>query len=337
MRHFKLRPYVTNVVGLTISLAGTAALGVAEAPPLERVQVIPLKGPIGRLDHLALDSVHHRLFIANMANASLDVVDLEAGKLVKQIPEQKGIQGVAYAPDLDRIFVGNGAANACNVFDGRDYRLLKTVSLEDADNVRYDAAKLRIFVSHRGKGLAVIDAKSLILIAGIKLPAEPEGFQLELGGARIFLNTPSSRQVVVIDREKREVGARYTLTEAGSNFPLALDEAGRRLFVGCRKKPSVFVLDMDSGKELASVAIPGDTDDLFFDGKRKRIYASCGEGFLAVIDRKGADKYELLQKISTVKLARTSLYDPARGRLYLVVPRRADREGPEVWVYRANP
>ena len=56
-----------------------------------------------------------------MANASLDVVDLKAGKLVKQVAGQKKAQGVAYAADLDRIFVGCGGDGACRVFDGKDY------------------------------------------------------------------------------------------------------------------------------------------------------------------------------------------------------------------------
>src|SRR5207248_4918821 len=78
---------------------------------LKLVQTIPLDGAAGRLDHMALHSKGERLFVANLSNNSLDVVDLKAGMLIKQIPDQKKIQGVAYAPDLDRIFVGNGEAD----------------------------------------------------------------------------------------------------------------------------------------------------------------------------------------------------------------------------------
>src|SRR5947199_347599 len=79
-----------------------------------------------------------RLFVANLSNDSLDIVDLKAGKLLKQIPGQGKIQGVAYAPELDRLFVGNGQDGVCNVFDGKDYSLLRSFKLPDADNVRYD-------------------------------------------------------------------------------------------------------------------------------------------------------------------------------------------------------
>ena len=53
-----------------------------------------------------------------------------------------------------------------------------------------------------------------------------------------------------------------------------------------------------------------------------------------------ADRYESLGTIATVKRARTSIFNPETGHLYLAVPRTADRpdqENPEVWVYQARP
>src|SRR5262249_34206103 len=152
--------------------------------------------------HLALDAKHDRLFVANMANSSLDIVDLKAGKLQRQIPGQKKIQGIAYAADLDRIFVGNGEDGVCNVFDGRNYNLLNSAKLDDADNVRFDPATHRVYVAHAEKALAVLDGKTLEVLADIRLPGSPEAFQLERGRARLYLNTPSPSQVLAIDTAK---------------------------------------------------------------------------------------------------------------------------------------
>jgi hypothetical protein len=269
----------------------------SDQAPLVRVQIINLKGPNSRLDHLALDANHKRLFVANMANASLDIVDLTEDRLVKQISGQKGIQGIAYSPDLNRIFVGVGEDGVCNIFDGASYRLLKSIPLPDADNVRYEPRTGRVYVGHAEKALAVIDARSLELLADIKLPAPPESFQLGKERPLIYLNTPRPSQVVVIDREKNTVLKSYPLTAAHENFPMALDEANHRILIGCRRRPMLVVLDSGSGKEVAQVDIPGDTDDLFLDAKRNRIYVSCGEGFLAVIRQIDADHYELEAKL----------------------------------------
>jgi hypothetical protein len=319
-----------------VMLLGTAPAPAAD-PPLKRIQTIPLQGPASRLDHLALDAKHGRLFVANMANSSLDVVDLKAGCLIKQVPGQHKIQGIAYAADLDRIFVGNGEDGVCNIFDGRDYRLLKAMRLDDADNVRYDARARRVYVTHAEKALAVLDARSLELLTDIHLPAAPEAFQLAKTEHRIYLNTPSPSQVVVVDTDQNKVANRFPMTLARRNFPLALDEANRRIFAGCRRKPMVVVLDMDTGKEVAGIPIPGDTDDVFYDARHKRLYASCGEGSLAVIRQVDADHYETQATLPTVKLARTCLFDPDGARLYLVVPRHTGADGPQVWVYEVEP
>jgi DNA-binding beta-propeller fold protein YncE len=332
----------TRPLALAAAVAGFLFLTARPLPgsepskPLELVQTIPLTGKAGRLDHLALDGKGRRLFVANLSNDSLDIVDLKAGKLLKQIPGQGKIQGVAYAPDLDRIFVGNGEDGVCNAFDGKDYSLLKSFKLPDADNVRYDPKSGRVYVTHAEHSLAVLDAKALKVLATVKLPGPPEAFQLDPAKPRIFLNCLSPGQVVVIDTTKQEVATSYPLEGAKANYPLALDADHHRVFVGCRKPPVVLALDAETGKEVARIDIPGDIDDLYYDAKRKRLYTTCGEGFLAVIEQKDADKYKLADKLATARQARTGLFDPETGRFYLVLPAH-DGKGPEVQVYQAKP
>src|SRR5581483_9148197 len=217
----------------------------ADPATLQLLQTIPLKGPPGRLDHLAIDRTHGRLFVTNLSNNSLDIVDLQAGKLLKQIPDQKKIQGIAYAPDLDRIFVGNGIGGECNVFDGKDYMLLKSIKLPDADNVRYLARRRLVYVGHAEKALSVIDAQTYEVKAEIKLPGRPEGFQLETKRSRLYMNTVEPTRLVVVDTDKNEVLQSYPLTLADRAYPMAVDETNRRLFLGCRSKPSVVVVDSE--------------------------------------------------------------------------------------------
>jgi DNA-binding beta-propeller fold protein YncE len=331
---------LTGLCRLASLLALPVAIGPAasaEPTALELVQTIPLQGVAGRYDHLAVDTKGQRLFIANLSNNSFDVVDLKAGTLVKQIPDQMKIQGVAYVPDLDRIFVGNGADGVCNVFDGRDYKLLHSIKLDDADNVRYDPRTRQVFVIHAEKALSVIDPRTFAVKATIKLPGSPEGFQIDPTRPRLYINTLRPAQVSAIDTEKNKVVATYSLTLADANYPLTLDPAGRRVFVGCRRPAKVIGLDADTGKEVTSFVIPGDTDDIFFDGKRNRLYAVCGEGFVAVAERKGPDRFEVVERIPTARLARTGLFDPETGRLFVILPRKNDREGPSLHVYKATP
>ena len=319
----------------------TFASIAADPPPLERVQTIALKGPVGEMDHLALDARRGRLFVANTVNGTLDVVDLKSGTLLKQVPGQGKIRGIAYAPDIDRVFVGNGAGGVCNVLNGEDYSLVKGFPLgDDADNVRYNPKTGRAYVVHADEELAVIDVKDYALRRPISLPKSLGAFQLEADRPRMYINAKAAGEVVVIDTDKDTVIDRFPVAPAGVNAALAIDEPNRRLFVGCRRNPSLVVMDSDTGKIVASVPIPWDVDDVFFDSRRRLVVASCGDGAIAVIRQVDSDRYEPVATIDTVKGARTSFLDPEVGRLFVAVPRRVDRPeqaSPEVWVYRVRP
>jgi DNA-binding beta-propeller fold protein YncE len=299
------------------------------------VQVIQLKGGPGPLDHLAVDSKQSRLLVANQSNNTLDVVDLGTGKLLRQVEGQKEIHGVAYSPELNRVYVGNGEG-VCNIFDARDYTLLKSHRVKDADNVHYDPRNHRVYVAGE-KDIAVIDGDGLGLVGTIKLPGSPEGFQIDSSEPRLYVNTTPPNRLAVVDTEKSEVVREYQLPGDKGLETLVLDNASGRIFVGLRATPMVVILDRNSGKEVARVAIPEGIDDMFFDAKHKCIYASCGTGSIAVVKQIDADHYELAAKVPTIKGAKTCYFDPQASRLYLAVPRQEGTDGPQVWVYQVRP
>jgi len=77
----------------------------------------------------------------------------------------------------------------------------------------------------------------------------------------------------------------------------------------------------------------GDADDLFLDAKRHRIYVSCGEGAIDVVD---AQAYRRVTRIPTVAGARTSFFAPELDRFMLAV-RAAAKEPAAIWLYRPTP
>jgi DNA-binding beta-propeller fold protein YncE len=325
------------VVGVLVVLGGAQRALAADQPAVEPVQTIVLKGKAGNLDHVAIDQRRGRLFVANKANNTMDIVDLAAGKLLKQVPGQQAIQGIAYAPDLDRVYVGLGGKGLFNVFDGNSYRLLKTIKFQDdSDNVRYDPRKHVVYVAHAENSLAVVDCKSYAVKTDIKLPGEAEGFQLDANGRMLYVAIPSPSQVVVIDTGKNEVAGSHPIKAAEDATALALDDANHRIFVGCRKPGMLVVLDAGSGKEVATVPIPGEVDDLFYDAQRHLLYASCGEGAVALVRQVDADHYEAAGKVDTAKGAKTSLFVPESSKLYVAVPQQQGKPGPEVRVYQVR-
>jgi hypothetical protein len=57
---------------------------------------------------------------------------------------------------------------------------------------------------------------------------------------------------------------------------------------------------------------------------------------VAVIRQVDPDHYETIERLPTARGARTSLYDSASRRLYLVVPRHAGSRAAEIWVYQVS-
>jgi DNA-binding beta-propeller fold protein YncE len=319
--------------GLLLLLTIATSSSDAE-PALELVEKIDLNGGAGRLDHFGIDVDHHRLFASNRGANSLDVIDLRTNKLVKQIPDQKKCRGIAYAANLDRIFVGDGEPGVCNIFDGKTYELLKSLPITNADNVQFDPRTNLVYVGH--EGLTVIDAQTMSVKVEIAMPGTVRAFRIDPTRPRLYANSMTN-EVCVVDTDQLRLVAEYPIKSASGNTSLALDPEGRRVFVGCRQEPKLIVLDADSGKETATLEIPGNVDDLSFNAKRQQLYASSAERVLAVIQRKDPDQYTLVAKISTVKQAQTSIFDPQQGRLYLGVPRQEAKDGPEIWVYEARP
>jgi DNA-binding beta-propeller fold protein YncE len=220
--------------------------------------------------------------------------------------------------------VANDEDGSFRLYDGTSLRQTAVVDLkQDADNVRYDTSSHRFWVGYGEGGLAAIDPESGKQVADVKLDAHPESFQLEAQGKRIFVNVPHAGYVAVIDRETATVIGKFTLTTARDNFPMALDEADNRLFIGCRRPAKLLVLDTEAGETIASLDIVGDTDDVFYDPTNRRIYATGGEGYITVINQMDANKYRVSGEVATALGARTSFFAPGLERFYVAVPRRA--------------
>lgn len=300
-----------------------AALVKAQAnEPLKLEKTIQLPDVQGRIDHMSIDVKGQRLFVSALGNHTLEVIDLKAGKRTNTIPGLQEPQGALYVPGSDRLYVASSKDGTVKIFDATQLKLLKTVDYgDDADNLRYDSSRERVYVGFGDGALGELDSDGR-KIGEIKLDSHPESFQLEKNSARIYVNLPKSRKIAVLDREKGTVLTTWGTGMSFNNYPMALDEQNHRLFVVTRLPARLLVLDTGSGKIVQTLSAVGDCDDVFYDQSRKRIYASGGEGAISVFEQQDADHYKEVARIATVKGARTSFFSPDLSRLYLAVRRQ---------------
>jgi len=309
---------------LLLAVVTGAGVATPAQSPLRPVAAIPLPSVSGRIDHLAFDATRQRLFVAALGNDTLEVLDTAKGVHLRSVPGFHEPQGLAVISDLNAVAVANGATGTLQLVDAESLQTRWTVHVGgDADNVRYDAAAKRVYVAAEG-GLFAFDPASGRALERIAIAGHPESFQLESKGTRVFANLPGATQVIVGDRGTKAVLARWSTHGCGRNYPMALDEPTSRVFIGCRSPASLSELDAASGKALTSIPTVGDTDDLFYDAARRRLYVIGGEGFVDVVERNG-DTLRRVAQVATRDGARTGLWVADRNRLYVAAPARSGR------------
>lgn len=322
---------------LTITLeVGEVRSQSTESLPLQLEAKIPLGDVRGRIDHMAVDLKRQRLFVAELGNDSVGIVDLSNRKMISRIPGLKEPQGVGYEPTTDMLYVANAGDGSVRLFGGSDYKATGRIELgSDADNIRVDAGAERVFIGYGSGGLAVIDPSTRSKVGDISLKAHPESFQLDPDTSQIFVNVPDAHGIAVVDRVSQKQIGKWPTADRGANFPMALDYVRRQILVIFRAPAELGVFSITDGKPVATNETCGDSDDLFIDAKRARVYVSCGAGFLDVLETKNAT-YRRIARIPTISGARTSLFVPEMDRL-LVAVRASSGEPAAIWIFRPMP
>ena len=153
------------------------------------------------LDHLAIDEAHSRLFIAELGNGTVGVVDLAQAKATSQIGGLSEPQGLAFVEATNTLYVASGGDGSVRIYAGDRLTPEAQIALgDDADNLRLDPKSGQVLAGYGSGALAVIDPATHKAVARIPLPAHPESFQLDPTGPLVYVNLPGAHQIVPIGR-----------------------------------------------------------------------------------------------------------------------------------------
>ena len=320
-------------IGFLVMTAGAATSDASDSAPLVVETRIALGAVSGRIDHLAFDPTRQRAYVAELGNNSIGIVDLKANSVIRTVAGLDEPQGIAYEPTTDTVYVANGGDGSVRIFNGSDFSPLGTLALgKDADNVRVDRAAHRVYVGYGSGALAVIDPASRKKIADIPLAGHPETFQLHPGDDRIFVNVPDAHQIAVVSRSSNKQTATWPTASLRSNYPLALDVEKSRVLSVFRYPAHLQAFELGAGSMPNGIGVCSDSDDVFLDAKRHRVYVICGEGFVDSLDAAG-NAFSRIGQLKTSSGSRTGLFVPELDRL-LVAIRARDNEPAAVWVLR---
>lgn len=326
------------IVATCVALSSMPTLTRAqptESLPLRLEAKIPLGDVEGRIDHMAIDLARQRLFIAELGNDSVSVVDLKDRKVIHRIAGLNEPQGVGFVPSTDTLYIANGGDGTVRLFQGETYADAEHIKLRsDADNIRVDTVVDHVIIGYGDGALATIDAASRSRIADIPLKGHPESFQLSRDETRIFVNVPGAREVAIIDLNFGKQVASWPTRVASGNYPMVLDDEDGRVFIVFRYPAKLGMFAVADGNNLGTSDVCRDADDIFFDAKRRRLYVSCGDGAIDILEVQNGVRR--IASVPTSSGARTALFVPELDRLFLAVRAHAG-EPAALWVFQPPP
>jgi len=305
---------------LALSFLFCLSLSALAAPATSHYQLVHkfVLGGDGGWDYVIWDPQGKRLFVGR--STRVQVVDVEKGRLIAEIPNTPGVHGVALAQDLGKGYTSNGQEGTSTEFDLKTLKETGRIKLtgEGPDTIIYDPATHSVItLNGRSNNLTVIDAKTDRVTATVALPGRPEEGKPD-GSGKVYINIEDKSEIAVVDVRAAKVLSTWSLAPCEGPSALALDVAHRRAFSACDDK-LMAVSDMDLGKVVATAPVGEGVDGDGFDPATQLAFSSNGrDGTLTVIHEDSPDKYTVVDTATTQKYARTMAVDPASHAVYLV-------------------
>jgi len=313
-----MKPTLLAVLACAFTLGHAAPAADA---PLVVGDPIVVPDSKGSFDYLQVDEANRRLLANHTGNNTLDVFDLDSGKLIKHIATGRA-QGVAVDRKAGKYFVSVSREKILAIIDSKTLEKTGEVKLAGpADAIALDPKNQCVYVGHdNATNLWVIHTKSEAIVATIPIPEGPEYVLYDASTDRVFQNIKSNDSLLVIDPATQTIKETWSTAPAKRPHGLALDEKVHRLFCA-GQNGKLAVMDSTNGKVLATVDIAGGVDQIAFDAGNKRVYCASS-GSVSVVEET-ADGAVSLGNVKTAPGAKTITVDPQTHAVWIAY---ADKE-----------
>jgi YVTN family beta-propeller protein len=305
-----------NLAMLAAILVVTAvAASAAPSSGYHIIKKVPVSGT-GSWDYVTVDEAGRRVYIAHATQ--VEVLDADTAEPVGTIPNTPGAHGVAVVPDLGRGFITAGKSDSVIIFDLKTLKPLGEVKVgKKPDAIIYDPATKQLFVMNgESDNASVINPADGKVVGTIDLGGGPE-FAAADGKGNVYINLEEKAETLRIDANTLKILHRWPLAPGKTATAMAFDPQNRRIFAGCRGGQLMVVLDADSGKVITTAPIGERVDAAAFDSATKLVFLSTGGGTTSVFHQDSADKYTLVDTLTTNPGSKTMGLDPKTHHLFV--------------------
>ena len=268
----------------------------------------------GGWDYLAVGPVNDWLYVSH--GTQVNILNKKTGDSVGVIENTTGVHGIAFDVANKKGFTSNGRLNNVTVFDLNTNKILDHIPTgTNPDAIMYEPFSKKIITCNgRSKNLSIIDPVNNKLIDSVDVGGKPETAVSD-GAGKIFVNIEDKNEIVEVDVRSFKVLNHWSLSPAEGPTGLEYDKITKRLFAGCDKL--LVVMDATNGKIIDKLPIGDGCDGVAFDAALKNIYTSNGEGTLTVIHEDNANKFTVMENVTTKRGARTITLDQQSHLIYL--------------------
>jgi DNA-binding beta-propeller fold protein YncE len=285
---------------------------------------LPAHAGAGGFDHAAVHERTGRIYVAHTANDAVDVIDVDKRRHIGSITGLRAVAGALVAePDL--VFTSNRGENTVAVFTADGASGVEKIGVGVRPNgLAWDPGRGRLLVAHVGDPtipgsctVSMVDVRARKRAADVAVAGRTRWTVYDPLADAFHVNIADPPQIAVVE-SRDPVGIRhvFSMPHAGPHG-LDLDVRRRRLFCAC-DAGVLLEVDADAGKIVASEAIAGVPDVVFFNAALSRLYVAIGDpGVIEVFDTAPLRRHET---VVTEAGAHTLSFDAARNIVCAFLP-----------------
>lgn len=254
--------------------------------PLALVADVPLPGGSTRFDYQDLDVEHGHLVVAHMNDASVLVLDLADGSVVKLLPGIPTARGVAVG--AGRIFLTSSPSQLVLVDAATLAEIGRVTTGQGPDGVAYDPDHHVVATSDQHDG-----AVSLLADEGsgkrtqIRLGRETGNVVYDASRRSFWIavvNDAPPDQLVQIDPVAQKVTARIDLPDCQGAHGVRLHPDGKSAFVACEEGDALARVELEGSHALVKAPTGAGPDVMSIDPGLGWLYVAAESGDLVVFD-----------------------------------------------------
>ena len=276
---------------------------------MRRVAMVEIPGQPG-FDGVAL--YDGNLIMAHPAASTVDVFSVAKRRVIAEIKDMKGADGIVIDPKAAKAYIANSDAKEIAVVSLKDWSVDRRIPLKASPTSLLLVPDLNLLLTSNWRDLSVsaIDLSNNGVANTVAVDGRPNQLAYDPSTKQVYLSLEDQNAIAVLDPSLRVV--KRIALDASQPTGLAVDAQTHRLFVSVRY--AVLALDLDSGAELNRVAAPAGVDALWLDEGHRRLYAAAN-GSVLVMDIKG--RLSVDREWATDVKGHTLAFDSQKDMLYV--------------------